>query len=128
MLTLACPILTLSCLRFECVGSFTPFILERMVNCNSIQSLLIERELRSPIRRKPQLVKFTRDLNIFSLCFAAHRGSPKLLSERHICIEDLYEHLAAHDSDEAEAIALELLQLGREHVQSFFDSKLTQRT
>lgn len=76
--------------------------------------------------RNQLLGKITNDVKVLSQCFAAHRGSPKLLSEKLIrsTLEShrrLYELLEKRDSEAAEAVAREQLQYGRKSVLSFFD-------
>ena len=76
--------------------------------------------------RNRYLSKVTRDVNVLSQCFAAHRGSPKLLSEETVrsTIEShrkLYELLSSRDSAAAEKLVREQLRVGKESVLAFFD-------
>lgn len=72
------------------------------------------------------LSKITSDVHVLSQCFAAHRGSPKLLSESLVrstlaSHRELLERLKKRDSAAAERIAREQLRFGRESVLTFFD-------
>ncbi len=72
------------------------------------------------------LAKIMKDLHVISQCFAAHRGSPKLLSVETVeaTIEShahLLRLLKSHDSAAAREVVHEQLQFGRKHVLSFFD-------
>ena len=72
------------------------------------------------------LVKITNDVHVLSQCFAAHRGSPGLLS-RELVQSTLQTHgellkaIEDQDSKSAEAIVRDQLQFGRESVLAFFD-------
>ena len=82
--------------------------------------------------RNRYLSKVTRDVNVLSQCFAAHRGSPKLLSEATVrstlaSHRELYQHLAARDSDAAEGLVRKQLHDGRVSVLAFFDQNRGQR-
>tara|TARA_R110002096_G_scaffold155936_2_gene320342 strand:- start:360 stop:1055 length:696 start_codon:yes stop_codon:yes gene_type:complete len=72
------------------------------------------------------LSKITKDVNVLSQCFAAHRGSPKLLSEETVkstlgSHRKLYGLLESRDSDAAEELVKEQLKFGRKSVLTFFD-------
>lgn len=76
--------------------------------------------------RNRLLSKITRDVNVLSQCFAAHRGSPKLLSEEtiHSTLDshrELLQLLVLRDSPAAEALVREQLKFGRKSVLAFFD-------
>ena len=78
------------------------------------------------------LAKITRDVNVLSQCFAAHRGSPKLLSQETVrstleSHRELFELLAARDSAGAEGRLREQLRFGRTSVLAFFDQNRTKR-
>lgn len=72
------------------------------------------------------LSKITSELHVLSLCFSAHRGSPKLLSgglvkstlESHKRLLDL---LKKHDSAGASDVVREQLKSGRRSVLTYFD-------
>jgi len=74
------------------------------------------------------LLKVTNDMKVLSRCFAAHRGSPKLLSEQ-LVNSTLQSHLrlldalTGGDSDAVAEIVREQLHFGRESVLSFFDQQ-----
>ncbi len=72
------------------------------------------------------LSKIINDVHVLSQCFAAHRGSPRLLSEELVrstldSHRQLFELLKQRDSEAAEAVVREQLQFGRESVLGFFD-------
>ena len=72
------------------------------------------------------LAKITSDVHVLSQCFAAHRGSPKLLSESLVgstldSHRMLFELLKRRDSEAAKSVVREQLQFGRETVLAFFD-------
>jgi len=72
------------------------------------------------------LSKITNELHVLSQCFAAHRGSPKLLSEELVrsTIEShvqLLDHLENRSSGKAESLLREQLRFGRQTVLGFFD-------
>lgn len=72
------------------------------------------------------LAKIMNDVHVLSQCFAAQRGSPKLLSAHLVnsTIEShqrLLERLKARDSEAAQDIVREQLQHGRQAVLGFFD-------
>ena len=76
--------------------------------------------------RNRLLSKITNDVHVLSLCFSAHRGSPKLLSESLIAStlkshDRLLELLQDHDSSGAAEVVREQLKFGRESVLNFFD-------
>ena len=76
--------------------------------------------------RNRMLAKITKDVNVLSQCFAAHRGSPRLLSPETVSStlrshRELYGHLADRNSEAAGETVRELLAYGRESVLSFFD-------
>ncbi len=76
--------------------------------------------------RNHLLSKITKDVNVLSRCFAAHRGSPKLLSRETVVFtleshRRLYELLDKRDSEAAESLVREQLQFGRQSVLAFFD-------
>ena len=72
------------------------------------------------------LSKITKDVNVLSQCFSAHRGSPKLLSEETVSStleshRKLFGLLSDRDSGSAENLVREQLQFGRKSVLTFFD-------
>lgn len=72
------------------------------------------------------LSKVTNDVQVLAACFAAHRGSPRLLSEELIqstlaSHRRLIELLRKGESEAAEKLVREQLQSGRERVLKFFD-------
>lgn len=72
------------------------------------------------------LSKITNDVNVLSQCFAAHRGSPRLLSKGTVeytlnSHRRLYQMLEERNSDAAEEQVREQLKFGRESVLNFFD-------
>jgi DNA-binding GntR family transcriptional regulator len=72
------------------------------------------------------LSKITNDVNVLSRCFAAHRGSPRLLSSDTVkstlgSHRELFELLSSRDSVAAEALVRQQLEYGRESVLTFFD-------
>lgn len=76
--------------------------------------------------RNHLLSKITKDVNVLSQCFAAHRGSPKLLSRETVdsTLEShrrLYALLEQRDSEAAESLVREQLRFGRKSVLAFFD-------
>ena len=76
--------------------------------------------------RNRLLSKITNDVNVLSQCFAAHRGSPKLLSEELVrstleSHRQLFDALIKRDSVTAEEIVRQQLKFGRQSVLSFFD-------
>lgn len=76
--------------------------------------------------RNRMLTKITREVNVLSQCFAAHRGSPRLLSEETVrstlrSHRELYEYLAERDSERSERKVREQLEFGRRSVLAFFD-------
>lgn len=76
--------------------------------------------------RNRMLAKITKDVNVLSQCFAAHRGSPRLLSPETVSStlrshRELYGHLADRNSGAAGETVRELLAYGRKSVLSFFD-------
>ncbi len=76
--------------------------------------------------RNRLLSKITNDVNVLSQCFAAHRGSPKLLSEELVrstleSHRQLFDALVKRDSATAEEIVRQQLKFGRKSVLSFFD-------
>ncbi len=76
--------------------------------------------------RNRVLTKITNELHVLSQCFAAHRGSPKLLSEELVrstikSHSELLEHLESRSSKKAEALLRDQLRFGRQTVLSFFD-------
>ncbi len=76
------------------------------------------------------LSKITKDVNVLSQCFAAHRGSPKLLSESTVkstlaSHRKLFGLLLDRDSGAAEEQVREQLQFGRKSVLAFFDQNRT---
>lgn len=76
--------------------------------------------------RNHMLSKITKDVNVLSQCFAAHRGSPRLLSGETVkstlaSHRKLYELLADRDATRAEALVRDQLSFGRESVLDFFD-------
>jgi DNA-binding GntR family transcriptional regulator len=76
--------------------------------------------------RNRMLSKITKDVNVLSKCFAAHRGSPRLLSEDTVkstlsSHRELFKLLADRDSNRAEALVRDQLKFGRESVLAFFD-------
>lgn len=78
--------------------------------------------------RNQLLVKITNELNVLAKCFAAHRGSPRLLSPDLIAStlkthRELLEALSGGDAPRAESIVREQLRFGRESVLHFFDAK-----
>jgi DNA-binding GntR family transcriptional regulator len=78
------------------------------------------------------LSKITRDVNILAQCFAAHRGSPKILSEDTVLStlwshRELYEHLASRNSEAAEQLVRKQLQDGRTSVLAYFDQNRAYR-
>jgi len=80
--------------------------------------------------RNRLLSKITNDVNVLSKCFAAHRGSPKLLSEKLVrstlkTHRQLYEALIKRDSESARKIVCQQLKFGRKSVLNFFDQKQT---
>ncbi|MDA7915600.1 GntR family transcriptional regulator [Verrucomicrobia bacterium] len=81
--------------------------------------------------RNRLLSKITSDVHILSACFAAHRGSPKLLSQNLInstlkTHRYLFELLKKRDSVAAEEQVREQLRFGRENVLAFFDQNQNQ--
>ncbi|MEM0895804.1 MAG: GntR family transcriptional regulator [Verrucomicrobiota bacterium] len=74
------------------------------------------------------LVKITNDVHVLSQCFAAHRGSPALLSnplvtttlQTHRALLDSIKH---GDANAAEAITRKQLKFGRASVLAFFDKQ-----
>jgi DNA-binding GntR family transcriptional regulator len=80
--------------------------------------------------RNRLLSKITNDVNVLSKCFAAHRGSPKLLSEKLVrstlkTHRQLYEALIKRDSESAREIVCQQLKFGRKSVLNFFDQEQT---
>jgi DNA-binding GntR family transcriptional regulator len=80
--------------------------------------------------RNRLLSKITNDVNVLSQCFAAHRGSPKLLSEKLVrstlkTHRQLYEALIKRDSESARKIVCQQLKFGRKSVLNFFDQEQT---
>ncbi|MDA8632738.1 GntR family transcriptional regulator [Verrucomicrobiales bacterium] len=80
--------------------------------------------------RNRLLSKITNDVNVLSKCFAAHRGSPKLLSEKLVrstlkTHRQLYEALIKRDSESARKIVCQQLKFGRKSVLNFFDQEQT---
>lgn len=78
------------------------------------------------------LSKITRDVNVLAQCFAAHRGSPKILSEDTVLStlwshRELYEHLASRNSEAAEQLVRKQLQDGRTSVLAYFDQNRAYR-
>lgn len=76
--------------------------------------------------RNRLLSKITNNVHVLSACFAAHRGSPKLISPTLIkstlqSHRRLFELLKNRDSAAAEQQVREQLRFGRESVLSFFD-------
>lgn len=76
--------------------------------------------------RNGLLTKITKDVNVLSQCFAAHRGSPKLLSSETVSStlrshRELFDLLAERDAAAAEELVRKQLQFGRESVLLFFD-------
>ena len=76
--------------------------------------------------RNRLLSKITNDVNVLSQCFAAHRGSPKLLSPQLVestlqSHRELFEALSSRDSSSAESIVRQQLTFGRASVLAFFD-------
>ncbi|MDF1739598.1 MAG: GntR family transcriptional regulator [Verrucomicrobiales bacterium] len=72
------------------------------------------------------LSRFTSGMQVLSQCFAAHRGSPKLLSPELIrrtidSHRSLYEALENRKSEVAAAIVREQLEQGRLAILQFFD-------
>ena len=89
-------------------------------------------EIMISASRNRLLAKITREVNVLSLCFSAHRGSPKLLSPQIVkktlnSHKRLYESLAKRDSDKSEILVRELLAHGRETVLTYFDQNRTSR-
>ena len=83
--------------------------------------------------RNRMLAKITKDVNVLSQCFAAHRGSPNLLSEETVrstlrSHRELFGYLEARDSANAEAKVREQLNFGRESVLAFFDQNRGRET
>jgi len=76
--------------------------------------------------RNRLLGKITNDVSVLAQCFAAHRGSPKLLSEELVrstldSHRQLVDCLSARDSETAEAIVRRQLKFGKQSVLTFFD-------
>lgn len=76
--------------------------------------------------RNRMLLKVTKDVNVLSLCFAAHRGSPRLLSLETVnstlkSHRQLFESLSRRDPEAAEQLVREQLNYGRKSVLAFFD-------
>ncbi len=76
--------------------------------------------------RNRLLTKITNDVNVLSQCFAAHRGTPKLLSKELVestleTHKQLLKALSARDSKKAETIVRQQLKFGRRSVLAFFD-------
>lgn len=76
--------------------------------------------------RNRMLSKITKDVNVLSQCFAAHRGSPRLLSKGTVehtlnSHRRLYQMLEERNSGAAEEQVREQLKFGRESVLNFFD-------
>ena len=76
--------------------------------------------------RNRLLSKITNDVSVLAQCFAAHRGSPKLLSEDLVrstlkSHRQLVDCLIDRDSKSAENIVRQQLKFGRQSVLSFFD-------
>jgi len=74
------------------------------------------------------LVKIMKDLHVLSQCFAAHRGSPKLLSVDTVnsairSHRDLLKLFKARDSKASRKLVHEQLRYGRESVLRFFDQR-----
>jgi len=72
------------------------------------------------------LSKITKDVNVLSQCFAAQRGSPKLLSDETVTLtlvshRKLFGLLSDRNSGAAEELVREQLQFGRKSVLAFFD-------
>ena len=72
------------------------------------------------------LSKFTSGVQVLSLCFAAHRGSPKLLSDELVqrtltSHRRLYRAIETHQSEDASAIVREQLEDGRRAILRFYD-------
>lgn len=79
--------------------------------------------------RNRMLLKVTKDVNVLSLCFAAHRGSPKLLSVETVkstlkSHRQLFRSLSRRDPEAAENQVREQLIYGRKSVLAFFDQSL----
>ena len=78
------------------------------------------------------LSKLTSDLHLLTLCFASHRGAPKLLSEDLVTStlqthKQLLDALLARDGEAAQEIILTQLKYGRETVLNFFDQNAETR-
>jgi len=76
--------------------------------------------------RNRVLSKITNELHVLTQCFAAHRGSPKLLSEELILStlkshSELLGHFETRDSSKAESLVRDQLRFGRDTVLNFFD-------
>ena len=76
--------------------------------------------------RNRLLSKITNDVSVLAQCFAAHRGSPKLLSEDLVrstlkSHRQLLDCLIDRNSQSAEDIVRQQLKFGRQTVLSFFD-------
>ncbi|MEM9481793.1 MAG: GntR family transcriptional regulator [Verrucomicrobiota bacterium] len=74
------------------------------------------------------LVKITNDVHVLSQCFAAHRGSPGLLSKTLVTStlqthRTLLDSIKDQDATAAEAIVRKQLRFGRESVLAFFDQQ-----
>lgn len=76
--------------------------------------------------RNRVLSKITNELHVLTQCFAAHRGSPKLLSEKLVrstlkSHSELLKHFENRESAKAESLVRDQLRFGRETVLNFFD-------
>lgn len=76
--------------------------------------------------RNRVLSKITNELHVLTQCFAAHRGSPKLLSEELILStleshSELLQHFETRNSAKAESLVRDQLRFGRDTVLNFFD-------
>jgi len=81
--------------------------------------------------RNRLLSKITNDLNVLAHCFAAHRGSPRLLSDELVrstleSHRQLVDCLVNRDTQSAEDIVRRQLTFGRKSVLSFFDQNRLQ--
>ncbi|MEM7599826.1 MAG: GntR family transcriptional regulator [Verrucomicrobiota bacterium] len=83
-------------------------------------------ELMIQASRNRMLSKITKEVNVLSHCFAAHRGSPRLLSKETVertlkSHRRLLRMLKERNSGAAEKEVREQLRFGRELVINFFD-------
>lgn len=95
--------------------------LERWLELNERFHVIVITAARNRI-----LSKFTSEMQVLSQCFAAHRGSPKLLSPELVTRtldshRKLYQCLERRESEPAAAIIQEQLKFGRLAILDFFD-------